>query len=159
MNRSKHFDAGSLLVMAITLVLFLTALFTTGFTHDLLQRRPEPRHVVPSGEDRLASVGEDRQEDGPARHIRTAVVRHRPCPPTQAHWRWAVPNLPEFIPIYSTHWTTCHEKTDSRQSGQHRTVSSSRLTNSRMGPSADTTNSTAPSRAPTKSTAELWLVT
>ena len=36
MNRSKHFDAGSLLVMAITLVLFLTALFTTGLTHDPL---------------------------------------------------------------------------------------------------------------------------
>ena len=36
MNRTKHFDAGSLLVMAITLVLFLIALFTTGFTHDLL---------------------------------------------------------------------------------------------------------------------------
>ena len=36
MNRSEHFDAGSLLVMAITLVLFLIALFTTGFTHDLL---------------------------------------------------------------------------------------------------------------------------
>ena len=36
MNIAKHFDAGSLLVMAITLVLFLTALFTTGFTHDLL---------------------------------------------------------------------------------------------------------------------------
>jgi hypothetical protein len=32
----KHMDAGSLLVMALTLVLFVVALFTKGFTHDLL---------------------------------------------------------------------------------------------------------------------------
>lgn len=31
----KHFDFWSLLVMAITLALFVIALFTTGFTHDL----------------------------------------------------------------------------------------------------------------------------
>ena len=36
MNIRKHFDAWSLLVIAITLVLFLAALFTTGLTHDLL---------------------------------------------------------------------------------------------------------------------------
>ena len=32
----KHFDAGSLLVIFVTLALFGTALFLTGFTHDLL---------------------------------------------------------------------------------------------------------------------------
>ncbi len=32
----KHFDAGSLVIIAITLVLFVVALFTTGFTHGLL---------------------------------------------------------------------------------------------------------------------------
>ena len=32
----KHFDVWSFLVMAITLVLFVAALFTKGFTHDLL---------------------------------------------------------------------------------------------------------------------------
>ena len=32
----KHFDAGSLLVIFVTLILFGTALFLTGFTHDLL---------------------------------------------------------------------------------------------------------------------------
>lgn len=32
----KHFDIGSLLVIAITFVLFTIALFFTGFTHDLL---------------------------------------------------------------------------------------------------------------------------
>lgn len=32
----KHFDTWSLLVMAITLILFVTALFTKDFTHDLL---------------------------------------------------------------------------------------------------------------------------
>lgn len=32
----KHFDAGSITVIAITFVLFALALFTTGFTHDLL---------------------------------------------------------------------------------------------------------------------------
>jgi hypothetical protein len=36
MDMGKHFDVWSLLVMAITLVLFVAALFTTGFTHDLL---------------------------------------------------------------------------------------------------------------------------
>ncbi len=32
----KHFDAGSLVIIAITLVLFVVALFVKGFTHDLL---------------------------------------------------------------------------------------------------------------------------
>ncbi len=32
----KHFDTGSLLVIVVTFVLFATALFFTGFTHDLL---------------------------------------------------------------------------------------------------------------------------
>jgi hypothetical protein len=32
----KHFDAGSILVIAITFILFAMALFFTGFTHDLL---------------------------------------------------------------------------------------------------------------------------
>lgn len=32
----KHFDYGSLIVMLITLVLFIAALFYKGFTHDLL---------------------------------------------------------------------------------------------------------------------------
>jgi hypothetical protein len=36
MSVRKHFDAWSLVVIAITLVLFLAALFVTGFTHDLL---------------------------------------------------------------------------------------------------------------------------
>ena len=36
MNIGKHFDAWSLLVIAITLILFLAALFATGITHDLL---------------------------------------------------------------------------------------------------------------------------
>ena len=36
MNIRKHFDAWTLLVIVVTLVLFLTALFTTGLTHDLL---------------------------------------------------------------------------------------------------------------------------
>ena len=31
----NHFDTGSLLVIAITFVLFVIALFTRGFTHDL----------------------------------------------------------------------------------------------------------------------------
>jgi len=35
-DMGKHFDAWSLLVMAITLILFVAALFTKGFTHDLL---------------------------------------------------------------------------------------------------------------------------
>ena len=33
---NKHFDLGSLAVIVITLVLFVLALFTKGFTHDLL---------------------------------------------------------------------------------------------------------------------------
>jgi len=31
-----HFDTGSLIVIAITFVLFVAALFTKGFTHELL---------------------------------------------------------------------------------------------------------------------------
>jgi len=36
MNIRKHFDGWSLLVIAITLVLFVGALFAKGLTHDLL---------------------------------------------------------------------------------------------------------------------------
>lgn len=36
MRARKHFDAWTLLVMVITLVLFLVALVTTGLTHDIL---------------------------------------------------------------------------------------------------------------------------
>jgi hypothetical protein len=32
----KHFDVGSLMVILLTLVLFLTALFSKGLSHDLL---------------------------------------------------------------------------------------------------------------------------
>lgn len=32
----EHFDTGSLIVIIITFVLFVLALFSTGFTHDLL---------------------------------------------------------------------------------------------------------------------------
>ena len=32
----KHFDTGSMIVIIITFVLFTVALFTKGFTHDLL---------------------------------------------------------------------------------------------------------------------------
>lgn len=32
----KHFDTGSLLVIVITFILFVAALFFTGLTHDLL---------------------------------------------------------------------------------------------------------------------------
>ena len=32
----KNFDTGSFIVMIITFILFAMALFTTGFTHDLL---------------------------------------------------------------------------------------------------------------------------
>jgi hypothetical protein len=32
----KHFDTGSLIVIAITFILFVLALFFTGFTHALL---------------------------------------------------------------------------------------------------------------------------
>ena len=31
-----HFDIGSIVIIVITLILFVTALFTKGFTHDLL---------------------------------------------------------------------------------------------------------------------------
>jgi len=33
---NEHFDKGSLIVIVITFVLFTLALFTKGFTHDLL---------------------------------------------------------------------------------------------------------------------------
>ena len=33
---NKHFDAGSLVVIVVTFVLLTLALFTKGFTHDLL---------------------------------------------------------------------------------------------------------------------------
>ena len=36
MSVRSHFDPGTLAVMAITLILFIAALFFTGFTHDLL---------------------------------------------------------------------------------------------------------------------------
>ncbi|MBN1948038.1 MAG: hypothetical protein JW797_20385 [Bradymonadales bacterium] len=36
MNLKKHFDFWTLLVIAITFILFAAALFTTGLTHDLL---------------------------------------------------------------------------------------------------------------------------
>lgn len=32
----KHFDTGSLVIIIITFILFAVALFTKGFTHDLL---------------------------------------------------------------------------------------------------------------------------
>ena len=32
----KHFDTGSIIVIAVTFILFTMALFFTGFTHDLL---------------------------------------------------------------------------------------------------------------------------
>ena len=32
----KHFDVGSILIIIITFVLFMLALFFTGFTHDVL---------------------------------------------------------------------------------------------------------------------------
>jgi len=32
----KHFDMGSILVIAITFALFASALFVSGFTHDIL---------------------------------------------------------------------------------------------------------------------------
>jgi hypothetical protein len=32
----KHFDTGSMVVIIVTFVLFTVALFTKGFTHDLL---------------------------------------------------------------------------------------------------------------------------
>ncbi len=32
----KHFDPGSLVVIAVTFLLFVAAVFTKGFTHDLL---------------------------------------------------------------------------------------------------------------------------
>lgn len=33
---SKHFDIGSIIIIVITFVLFVTALFVKGLTHDLL---------------------------------------------------------------------------------------------------------------------------
>ena len=36
MNAAKHFDAPSLLVIAVTLILFVVAIFAKGLTHDLL---------------------------------------------------------------------------------------------------------------------------
>ncbi len=33
---NKYFDAGSLIVISITFILFVIALFTKGFTHDIL---------------------------------------------------------------------------------------------------------------------------
>jgi hypothetical protein len=36
MKQMHKLDPGSVIVMAITLVLFIGAIFTTGFTHDLL---------------------------------------------------------------------------------------------------------------------------
>ncbi|MEA3491090.1 MAG: hypothetical protein U9R27_04245 [Campylobacterota bacterium] len=35
-NTAKHFGKGSLIVIAITFILFTVALFVKGFTHDLL---------------------------------------------------------------------------------------------------------------------------
>jgi hypothetical protein len=35
-SQTRHFDTGSLVVMALTLVLFVVALFAKGLTHDLL---------------------------------------------------------------------------------------------------------------------------
>lgn len=35
-NVRHYFDAGSLLIIVITFILFLAALYATGFTHDLL---------------------------------------------------------------------------------------------------------------------------
>jgi len=32
----KHFDLGSLVVIVVTFALFVSAVFTTGFTHDIL---------------------------------------------------------------------------------------------------------------------------
>lgn len=32
----KHFDMGSLIVITITFMLFISALFTKGFTHEIL---------------------------------------------------------------------------------------------------------------------------
>jgi len=32
----RHFDLGSLFIIVITFILFLSALFTKGFTHDIL---------------------------------------------------------------------------------------------------------------------------
>jgi hypothetical protein len=32
----KHFDLGSLIIIGVTFILFVLALFTKGFTHDIL---------------------------------------------------------------------------------------------------------------------------
>lgn len=39
---NAHFDLGSLIVIVVTFVLFLVALFVKGLTHDLLPRQEEP---------------------------------------------------------------------------------------------------------------------
>ncbi len=36
LNIRKHFDLGSLVVIAVTFVLFVSAVFTKGLTHDIL---------------------------------------------------------------------------------------------------------------------------
>ena len=33
---NKHFDVGSLIVFSVTFILFVSALFTKGFTHEIL---------------------------------------------------------------------------------------------------------------------------
>jgi flagellar motor component MotA len=35
-SMGKHFDMGSMIVIIVTFILFIAALFTKGFTHDLL---------------------------------------------------------------------------------------------------------------------------
>ncbi len=35
-SQTRHFDTGSLIVMGLTLILFVLALFAKGLTHDLL---------------------------------------------------------------------------------------------------------------------------
>jgi hypothetical protein len=36
LNIRKHFDLGSLVVITVTFILFVSAVFTKGFTHDIL---------------------------------------------------------------------------------------------------------------------------
>ena len=36
LNIRKHFDVGSILVISVTFILFVAAVFTRGWTHDLL---------------------------------------------------------------------------------------------------------------------------
>jgi hypothetical protein len=33
---TKHYDSGAIVVIALTVILFITALFLKGFTHDML---------------------------------------------------------------------------------------------------------------------------